>query len=73
MPVRLPLAARNYQKETMKDTRYIQHLETPLRPPPGKSSDLRSDQKPADWIRQILKEARSQCDAQAPTKKADKP
>lgn len=56
MPLRLPLAARNYQKETMKEQTALQHeevLRTPI-----KSGDLPSDQKPSDWVKQVLREAR---------------
>jgi len=54
--LRVPLAARNYQKETMKEKTALQHeevLRTPI-----KSGDLPSDQKPSQWVRQIMKEAR---------------
>jgi len=55
--LRVSLAARNYQKETMKDnTSTLQHEEV-LRHP-IKSGDLPSDQKPSQWVRQIMKEAR---------------
>ena len=56
MQLRVPLAARNYQKETMKEKTALQHeevLRTPI-----KSGDLPSDQKPSQWVRQIMKEAR---------------
>jgi len=54
--LRVSLAARNYQKETMKEKTALQHeevLRTPI-----KSGDLPSDQKPSQWVRQIMKEAR---------------
>lgn len=56
MQLRVSLAARNYQKETMKEKTALQHeevLRTPI-----KSGDLPSDQKPSQWVRQIMKEAR---------------
>jgi len=54
--LRVSLAARNYQKETMKEQTALQHEEV-LRHP-IKSGDLPSDQKPSQWVRQIMKEAR---------------
>lgn len=57
LPVRLSSAAGDYEEEMMKDnTSTLQHEEV-LRHP-NESLDLRSDQRPSDWVKQVLREAR---------------